>query len=322
VEELMRVLVTGAGGFAGKHVISHLIEHTDWKIVALDRGSEGLYLEGERIRAVTYDLCGPMNPHSSALNDVDAVVNLAASSDMESFLRDPTTHTMNNVLSTLHLLEWARYRKLHAFIQVSTNEVYGPAPTYDSREWDPLLPSTPYSASKAAQEVLGIGWWKTYDIPLVIVNTMHLFGEGQPRERFVPTAIAAILNGERVPIYGRRQGTTWRASRRNWTYVGDFALAIHMLLTKTVTPSTGMRPDRWNVAGTEWGCYHIAEWIAQLLKMPLEVDWLSDRVSRPGYEHRYALDIGAFRNFGYQPRFGVEVGLKRTIDWMKRELGK
>jgi dTDP-glucose 4,6-dehydratase len=318
----VRVLVTGAGGFVGKHVINYLIAHTDWKIVALDKGPERLQRESERIRTVAYDLWSPLNAHISVLSDVDAVVNLASSSDVPSFLRDPVTHTMNNILSTLHLLEWARYRKLHAFVQVSTNEVYGPAPMYDSCEWDPLLPSTPYSASKAAQEVLGIGWWKTYDIPLVIVNTMHLFGEGQPRERFIPTAISAVLNGEKVPVYGRSRGMHWKASRRNWTYVGDFAAAIHEILIKNVTSSSGMRPDRWNVAGTEWDCQRIAVWIAELLQLPLEIDWRSDKSARPGYEHRYALDTNAFKNFGFQTKFGVEAGLKRTIEWMKKELGK
>lgn len=311
----MKILVTGAGGFVGQHLVRHILELTDWSVVVLGRSGGALLKlgESERITPVQYDLRDKLR--RDAFSDVDAVVNLAASSDVQSFLDEPVRHAQNNVTGTLNLLEWARRRRLTAFIQVSTNEVYGPATgSYQSREWDPLLPSTPYSASKAAQEVMAIGWRQTYGVPVVIVNTMHLFGEGQPRRRFVPTAIAKLLAGERVPIYRDSDG---HQSARNWLYVGDLAHALVKLLHTDVNTRTDDLPDRWNVAGPELTCSLLASRIANFLGVPLTFEWITGE-RRPGYETRYALDTAKLqRELNFSTHYGIDHGLRRTVNWMR-----
>jgi dTDP-glucose 4,6-dehydratase len=311
VEELMRVLIAGAAGFAGRHVIEQILKRSEWEIVALD--TNGAVHPDPRVTSIRHDLLTPIR-HSTddAIGIVHAVVNLAASSDVPAFLADPVWHAKNNVISTLHLLDWARNFELKSFIQVSTNEVYGPATTTSlSVEWDPLIPSTPYSASKAAQEMMAIGWRQTYGVPVAIVNTMHLYGEGQPAQRFVPTVIRKILAGENVPLVRSDLGP----SIRKWTYAGDFGESIHWLLSREIGKDP--IPDRWNVAGQELSCLHLTSIISRIITKTYNIEWVKS--DRPGYDHRYALDTRKIMKQGWKPVYGTITGLARTIRWIEEE---
>lgn len=305
----MRVLVTGANGFAGRHVVSHLLRFTDWKIAAVD--IQSFFLDDLRVDSYTHDF--REQPEPNDFGNVDAVIHLAASSDVPSFLAEPAKHVLNNVLGTVNLLQWARFQDLKMFIQVSTNEVYGPGAS-PSFEWDELHPSTPYSASKAAQEMMALAWRASFDTPTVIINTSHLFGEGQPATKFIPTVVRNVLLNESVPIYGRRAGYVlgdWESSVRNWTYVGDFAHALHFILT------SDYEITRLNVAGPAHDCLAVAEKVADHLCLPLSVEWQNSREARPGYEHEYVLNTDLIERHGYAPAYGFDEGIKRTVDWFR-----
>lgn len=307
--DAVRVLIAGAGGFIGRHLVSHVLATTDWDIVAVTRG-EPAHTGHPRVSHLRVDLRNEviMECVDKAIGHVDVVVNLAASSDVATFLQDPVAHTLNNVTSTLNLLEWARRRTLQSFIQVSTNEVYGPSEpdATPAKEWAPLIPQTPYSASKAAQEMLAIGWQRTYDVPVTIVNTMHVFGEGQPANRFIPTAVRKILTGAPVPLYRYADGS----AVRNWIYVGDLVHAIRHIAERYA----GAQLERWNVAGPELSCQFVARQIGAVLGVDEQVDWVDDVVSRrPGYDYRYALDPTKLANSWWVPPFGFAAGLERTV---------
>lgn len=311
----MRVLITGAGGFAGRHVVAHLLQLTNWKLTVVDRLP--MNFNNDRVTEFVCDMREHLSPTQFG-GDVSAVINLASSSDVRSFLNEPEKHVLNNVLTTMNLLQWARWQDLTVFIQVSTNEVYGPSDVVASKEWDPLVPPTPYSASKAAQEMLAFAWERSFDVPTVIVNTMHLFGEVQPAERFIPTVIRSLLTGSKIPIFGQdlRGNGQWEASTRNWMYVRDFAHALFRIINKAPYGHV----ERWNVAGPVMTCYEVADQIARRMNTKFEVDWQTITEARPGYEQMYTLNTQAFKKFGFVPFYGCGVGFTRTIDWFKEKI--
>lgn len=316
----MRVLITGGCGFVGGHLVDFLLEHTDWELVVLDASVERQVTRaGARLITLKHDLGARISPVlDHVMGDVTAVVHLAAASDVSDFMAAPGPLVRNNVDVTLNLLEWARTKELTHFIQVSTNEVYGPVGAGEPQvEWAAIVPPTPYSASKAAQEALAVAWWRSYGVPVTIVNMMHLFGEGQLLARFIPSAVRRLRAGTRVPVYAGSVAGHWVPSSRCWLYVKDLAGALHWLLSR---PSTqwpdAARPDRWNIAGPEISLSRLVDLIADLLDVEPLIAWVDVEGVRPGHEHRYALDTSKITRAGWKPHYGFDEGLNRTVTWM------
>lgn len=317
----MRVLVTGGRGFAGSHLVRYLLDATAWEIVVADDELAWWRERADQIPRVTQlsvNLTKPLDAWFDDLaGDVDAVFHLAAMSDVQHSIDHPVEHVHTNVDLTLRLLEWARTREITHFIQVSTNEVYGPTPEGGSIEWDPVVPTTPYSASKAAQEALATAWWKTYEVPTVLVNTQHLFGEGQPRRRFIPTVVDRLLREEPVPLFGELNQGIWAAASRRWLHVQNLAAALTWFVVRgRPAAATSLRPDRWHVAGFELDCLGLAQQIADLLGKRLEVEWAA--APRTGYEQRYVLDTTKLETAGWKPPLGLTASLERTVEWAAR----
>lgn len=313
----MKVLVTGAGGFAGSHIIDYLLEYTDWDIVAMYRSNVDVPVGRDRVTIVIHDLTTPITfPVTRLIDDVDVVINLASVSDVPTFLASPVRCTLDNVNIALTLLEWARWNPPSLFIQVSTNEVYGPAESWQRHDERSMIrPTTPYSGSKAAQDAIAVAWQATYDIPVVIVNTMHLFGPRQPRERFVPTAIRRILANQPVTVYGSRHPTSgaWLSSSRNWMYVRDFAAAIHHIISHVGYRHAGL--NRWNVAGPSLTCVELVDRIAEITGHDVMINMHGDTTLRPGYDLRYELDTTRLRKSGFVAPYNINLGLRETLNW-------
>lgn len=234
IAAVTHVLLTGAGGFVGAHVLRHLLAETDWTVAcpvtfrhrgvppritsavadlpaATALGRVGIASPGvgwDRVDVVHCDLAAPLDGLTRQFlgwDRLDVVLNVASESHVDRSLAAPVPFVRNNVDLVLNLLEAVRRHApptFAAFVQVSTDEVYGPAPAdVLSREWDPVQPSNPYAASKAAQEAVAFSYWRSYGVPLVITNTMNLVGEMQDPEKFMPSTLRKIRRGERIQIH-------------------------------------------------------------------------------------------------------------------------
>lgn len=357
---MTHVLLTGGAGFIGSHCIEHWLKTTDWNITCLDSLSyagdvERLVdiepsIDWGRVSILYHDLRAPLvdHPnerrieHAKNFGPVDHIVNMAAGSHVDTSISHPASFFRNNVDIAVNMLEYARLRAGEAkFVQVSTDEVYGPAPVgYSHREWDTIRPSNPYAGSKAAQEAAAFSWWRTYGLRVAITNTMNNFGERQHSEKFVPMAIRHLVEGVPVPVHGRpmkqiaRNGEYarewWEASSRVWLHARNHADALRFLLDEVDFPTYApagddgtATPVRFNVAGErEIGVDAIVGMIATAISDhgtalgggPL-TEWVDFHSSRPGHDLRYSLDGGALAAAGWKPPVSIDESFAKTVRW-------
>jgi dTDP-glucose 4,6-dehydratase len=325
----MRILLTGAAGFVGSHVLHHLLEHTDAEIIcpwtlrhhgntqrlaaAIDGSPPGT---ADRVITVMHDLACPMPATLvDEIGPVDYILNIASESHVDRSISDPAPFVRNNVELMLNVLDYARQVKPRMLLHMGTDEEYGPAyGEYKHREWDTVLPSNPYSASKAAQSALATAWWRTYGVPSVLTRTMNLIAPGQSGEKFVPTVIRKILTGETVQIHASPDGVP---GSRHWIDAREFGAAwLHLL--NTVEPEMypdADRPSMFHVVGEERTNLQIAQTIADILDRPLHYELTSFHSSRPGHDLRYALDGSKLAEAGWTPGRPIEETLADIVKW-------
>lgn len=304
----MRVLITGADGFIGSNVLSYLLEKTDWSFVAIcswrHHGRPQNIKPDPRVEVVTHDLTGPI----PELGQFDYILNLASESHVDRSIADPVNFVENNVSSTLQMLEYARHHLPKVFIQFSTDEVYG---ANDHEEWDVLEPSSPYAASKGMQELGGISWYKTFQVPVVITNSNNIIGPNQNPEKFVPKVVELINAGQEVTIHT----VDGKPGRRHWNPVENVSSAIHFILG--LTPSKypdSSRPDRYGLGGgKELDNLEMAQLIARTLGKTFNYHTLEGEAVRPGYDKSYPKTEGTLESLGWVPPVTLEEGLQ----WIK-----
>jgi dTDP-glucose 4,6-dehydratase len=334
---MKRALLTGSAGFVGHHILAHLLVNTDWHIVCTDsfrhHGTserindvlDSLPSSRSRVTVVTHDLTTPWSSVGiQRLGVIDYIVNVASESHVDRSISDPVPFVQNNVSLVLNMLELARVLKPKAFIQISTDEVYGAVPAgRPSLEWDSILPSNPYAASKAAQEAIAISYWRTYGVPLVILNCMNLIGERQDPEKFIPKTIGAVLRCEPVTIHASAGVTSTHIDRRlisSRCYLHARNLADAILFTlRKVEPQMHPRaefPARYNVVGNaEVDNLMMAERIAEFVGSPLRVNFTDFHSTRPGHDLRYAMDGTRLAQLGWSAPVPLWASLKKTVEW-------
>ena len=305
------ILVTGGLGFIGSNFVKLLLQKRDtsYSIVNLDAMSFGANpknladigdLSNYRfVKGWTTDdsVVQPL------MSDVDVVVNFAAETHVDRSVANPKAFFQSNTVGTMTLLEHARKHDAR-FIQISTDEVYGSAPSdYSFTEKDKLTPSSPYSTSKAAADLFVATYHQTYGLHTTILRCTNNFGPNQFPEKFIPKAIASIMTGRKIPIYGNGLQV------RDWIYVQDFCRAIELAMT------AGPAGAIYNVsAGNEVSNLEIVTQILKRLKMPeTMLQFVEDR---PGHDIRYSLDSTKIRSeLGWKVTTSLTDRLNETVDW-------
>jgi dTDP-glucose 4,6-dehydratase len=335
-----KVLITGVGGFVAHHTLIHLLKNTDWDFVVTDSFRhigisarlrevfDELPDERKRVKVVLHDLVAPIdNVTAREMGDINVILNLASQSHVDRSIADPRPFVENNVSLVLTMLDYARtLDNLECFIQISTDEVYGPAPVgIFHKEWESLIPSNAYSASKMCQEGIATAYWRSYNIPMIITNTMNIIGERQNVEKFIPKAINCLLNGEPVPIHAKIIDGAWDAGSRYYLHARNQADALMFIVNNVgTTPhryTDGLaRPEKFNVIGeVEISNDKLVGLIADILdiKSGTIMEYTNVENIRPGHDLRYALDGSKLKNMGWKQPVPFEDSLKQTVLWTK-----
>ena len=316
-----RILITGGCGFVGHHVVEHFLKNTEWDIVIFDRlsySSSGYdrlrdvdAFDNDRVSIFPVDLClGISEGVEKEAGHIDYILHIAAESHVDNSIIAPVNFILNNVKSTLTMLEYARKLHPELFINFSTDEVYGPAPQGKSfKEYEYHAPSNPYAASKSAQEAIGIAYANTYKVPVITTHTMNVFGERQHSEKFIPLVIQKVLSGETIFIHSNKEKT--KAGSRYYIHARNVAAALLHIIKKGYHGY-----EEWNIAGEqEIDNLALAQTIADIMKLPLCYELVDFHSSRPGHDLRYALDSTKLFNSGFHYPKGFFESFKKTVLW-------
>lgn len=316
-----RVLVTGGCGFIASHFVEHIHRKTNWEILIVDKltyASNGLtrlrdsqLLESPRIQVFTFDLAAPMTVGlADELGDVNIIVHMAAETHVDNSIRDPANFIQNNVMSTVHLLEYARgLSNLEQFFYFSTDEVYGSAPDGVAyKETDRHNPTNPYSASKSAAEQICVAYENTYKVPVIMVNVMNAFGERQHVEKFIPKCVKYISEGRELLIHC--DSTCTKPGSRSYIHARNIADAVLFLIRN------GRIGELYHVTGEkEVSNLEMAQFVADELGKELKYKLVNFHGDRPGHDTRYALDGTKLFDLGWKMPVDFEGSLASTIRW-------
>jgi len=308
------ILVTGAAGFIGSNFVRLLLrERPKVDVIALDALTYAGNLENladcvkdSRCQFVRADICDAESLTSAFEGGLDAVVNFAAESHVDRSILGAQAFVRTNVQGVQVLLDLAREHGGSRLLQVSTDEVYGSlGPTGRFAETTPIAPNSPYSASKAAADLLVSAYHATFGQDVVITRCSNNYGPFQFPEKLIPLFVTNLLEGRKVPLYGDGKNV------RDWIHVMDHCEAILLILEKAEPGSV------YNVGGDcELPNLEIAHRILDHLGHDGSmIEYVKDR---PGHDRRYAIDFARLtQDLGWTPRLGFEEGLAETIEWYK-----
>ncbi|MEA2456105.1 MAG: dTDP-glucose 4,6-dehydratase [Thermoleophilaceae bacterium] len=299
----MRLLVTGAAGFIGSTYARLAGEEHD--VVVLDKltyaGRRENLPDGVEL------VVGGIEDRDLVLQlteGVDAIVNFAAESHVDRSIADQDAFARTHVIGTSVLLDAARERGVGRYLQVSTDEVYGSIDEGSFTETSPLNPSSPYSATKAAGDLLVAAHVHTYGIEAVICRGSNNYGPRQYPEKLIPLCVLNALAGDKLPVYGDGHQV------RNWLYVEDFARAIDLALRR------GLPGEVYNVGGPDETAN--IDVVRRILAATDRDESLIEYVTdRPGHDRRYSLSSAKIRELGWEPSRRFSEGLQQTVDWYR-----
>jgi dTDP-glucose 4,6-dehydratase len=309
----MKLFVTGGAGFIGSNFIrlvlsldkGHTVVNFDKLTYAGNLSNLNDVTGNPNYRFTKGNICDAVATES-AMAGCDAVVHFAAESHVDRSISQPADAIRTNVTGTFVLLQAARKLQIERFVHISSDEVYGDIrPGSFSDENFPLIPSSPYSASKAAADLVVLSFVRTYGFPALITRCSNNYGPHQFTEKFLPLIIARALVGQPLPIYGDG------LQQRNWLHVEDNCRAILAVLER------GRLGHVYNIGGAD--VRDNLTMAGDLLKIIGKPESLITHVpDRPGHDRRYALNSGKIKSeLGWKPLIPLEQGLRQTVAWYR-----
>ncbi|MDH2424125.1 dTDP-glucose 4,6-dehydratase [Sphaerisporangium sp. TRM90804] len=311
----MKILVTGGAGFIGSHFTRSLLlgapaGYETARVTVLDKltyagnpANLAPVTGHPRFSFVQGDVADP-RVAAEVVPGHDVVVNFAAETHVDRSITGPSAFVTTNVLGTQTLLQAAVDAGVRTVVQVSTDEVYGSVEQGAWTEDEPLLPNSPYSAAKAAADLMCRAYHRTYGLDVRVTRCANNYGPYQHPEKLIPLFVTSLLEGRRVPLYGDGLNV------REWLHVDDHCRAILVVLDK------GSPGEVYNVGG---GAELTNRELTGRLLAALGAGWDAvDHVpDRPGHDRRYAVDGARVRALGYEPRVGFEEGLAEVVAWYR-----
>jgi dTDP-glucose 4,6-dehydratase len=306
-----RYLITGGAGFIGSNFIHYLFEkYTEAQVVNLDKLTYAGNLENltgvknnPNYKFVKGDICDG-EIVEDLVKDCDYIINFAAESHVDRSIGSPDDFIKTDVYGTFVLLENARKYGVRKFIQISTDEVYGSIEKGSFIETDPLMPSSPYSASKSGADRLAYSYFVTYDLPVIITRCSNNYGPFQYPEKLIPLFVTNAIENKKLPIYGDGKNV------RDWIYVMDHCDAIDFVL------NNGVDGEIYNIGGNnERDNLEITDVI--LTSLSKSKDLITFVKDRPGHDRRYSLDSSKLSRLGWNPKYKFDEGMSSTVNWYK-----
>lgn len=314
---MQNLLVAGGAGFIGSNFVRYILrKYPDYRVVVYDKltyagNLDNLRdLEGNpRYTFIQGDIAHRQKVEQALReHKVDAILNFAAETHVDRSILDPGAFIHTDVMGTYGLLEVIKAVGVERFLQVSTDEVYGSIEQGSFKEDDPLAPTSPYAASKAAGDLLCLAYHKTYGLPILITRGSNTFGPYQYPEKFVPLFITNALEDKPLPVYGDGKQI------RDRMYVEDHCAGIDIVLHK------GKLGEVYNIfADNERTNIEVAEHLLHMLGKPLSL--IQHVTDRPAHDRRYSLSTAKIRALGFSPRTDFEAALKETVGWYVQNRG-
>lgn len=309
---MLRYLVTGGAGFIGSNYIHYLLEkYDDIEIINLDKLTYAGNLDNlsdiendSRYSFVRGDI-NDAELMDRLVPEADILVNFAAESHVDRSIGSPDDFIKTDIFGTFVLLEACRKHGIKRFVQISTDEVYGSVENGSFCETDPLMPSSPYSASKAGADRLAYSYFVTYKVPVIITRCSNNYGFYQYPEKLIPLFVTNAIEEKKLPIYGDGKNV------RDWIYVMDHCDAVDFLIEK------GTLGEIYNIgARNEWTNLEITDLILKTLdKSENLITYVEDR---KGHDRRYSLDTTKINEMGWVPKFIPAEAMVTTIEWYRQ----
>ncbi|MBM36568.1 MAG: dTDP-glucose 4,6-dehydratase [Acidimicrobiaceae bacterium] len=306
----MKVLITGGAGFIGSNFVRFHLANSDDEITILDsltyagsRDTVQDFVDDPRVAFIEGDICD-RETVAFAMKDHQAVVHFAAESHVDRSIEGSERFVTTNCVGTNTLCDLASDMEIERFVHISTDETYGSLDRGSFTENDKLEPSSPYSASKAASDLIALGHHVTHGVPVIITRSSNNYGPFQFPEKLIPLFVTNLLDGLQVPLYGEG------ANVRDWIHVEDNCAAIHQVL------QTGEVGEIYNIgAGNEISNFELTQMLLALCER--DESAIVNVDDRPGHDFRYSIDSARVRNLGWSPRIDLEAGLVTTVDWYR-----